>query len=312
LSGPGLTGVFLRGVAMGAADVVPGVSGGTVAFITGIYETLLASLRQLDWRALQVLRADGVAAAWRHINGSFLLALAAGIFSSVLVLAGVIRTALERYPIPLWAFFFGLIGASALHLWRQRRVRTPGLYGVLVAGALLALAIGALRPGELPQTPLTFFISGSIAICAMILPGISGSFMLVLMGMYAPLLAALADMRLGLLACFVAGCALGLMAFARVLHALFRRFHDQTMALMTGFLVGSLGLVWPWKQTVTTYLDRHGESLPLQQVNVWPWEFARLTGQSDFLLEATILMLGGVLLVLGLEKFATITAHPPR
>lgn len=299
-----LPGVYLRGMAMGAADVVPGVSGGTVAFITGIYETLLTSLRNIDWQALKLLRDQGFAAAWRHVNGSFLVSLLAGILTSIVLLANLIRHALEHYPIPVWAFFFGLIAASAWHLLRQLRHLTPVLWLILFVGALLALGISVVRPGELPQTPMTFFLSGAIAICAMILPGISGSFMLVLMGMYAPVLGALTDGQWGLLAIFAGGCACGLMAFARVLNWLFQRFHDQTMALMTGFLLGSLAMVWPWKHTLSTYLNRHGEALPLEQANVWPWEFARLTGQPEHLWSAILALLLGVILVLGLEKLA--------
>ncbi len=287
---------------MGAADVVPGVSGGTVAFITGIYEELLHSIKAVDLEAARVLLREGPAACWRHINGNFLLALALGIATSVISLARGISYLLAHHPLLLWAFFFGLIAASGWHIGRQLQRWTPALVAILVLGALAAFAVGELKPSQLPPRPSLVFASGAIAICAMILPGISGSFILVLLGMYAHVLGAIETFDPVLLGAFLAGCASGLLLFARLLSWLFRHYHDRTMAVLTGFLLGSLSLVWPWKHTLSYYTNSDGERLALSQENVWPWVYDTLTGGDPQLIAGLCLMLLGGLVVLGLEK----------
>lgn len=267
-------GVYLRGVLMGAADIVPGVSGGTMAFITGIYDRLLGSIRAFDVTCLRLLSRGQVRAAWLHVDGAFLLLLLLGIATSILSLARLVSWLLDAYPVPLWAFFFGLILASALVLLRQVPRWTPALCACLVGGGLTAAFIAlspvvAMTPG-LPG----FFIAGFIAICAMILPGISGSFILILLGMYGPVLTALKNLELEVILVFGLGAGLGLMCFSRLLHWLLQRFHAATMALLTGFLFGSLLVVWPWKHALDWVLGSDGELRPAQQVPVWPWEFA--------------------------------------
>lgn len=271
-------GVFLRGLLMGAADIVPGVSGGTIAFITGIYDTLLASIRAVDMEFFSRLLKLDIAGAWQHVNGGFLLALLAGIATSILSLSRIISWILENHPVPLWAFFFGLILASALVLLNEVGRWTPGRILSLVVGVAVAVFI-ALSPGRSLDIGLAgVFLSGFLAICAMILPGISGSFILVLLGMYSVVLGALKSFDLVFILVFAVGAAAGLMCFSRLLHWLLGRFHQGTMALLTGFLFGSLIIVWPWKRVLSWIEGRHGELKPVQQVPVSPADFQVYSG----------------------------------
>lgn len=296
--------VILKGMAMGAADVVPGVSGGTIAFISGIYEELIESLRKIDLGAVQTLRCHGPVAAWRHVNGNFLLAVFTGVVISFLSLANFISYAMEAWPILVWAFFFGLVLASVIYVARQlERWRLVEFVG-LIGGALLAVGITLANPAQLPGSWWMLAIAGAIAICAMILPGISGSFILLMMGLYSTFLQALKSVDLAILASFGLGCLIGLLAFSHVLSWLLRHYHGATLATLTGFLLGSLQMIWPWKHTLHFYENRHGELEPLVQQNVLPAEFAALTGEHAQLLGAIIAALVGVALVLGLELIA--------
>lgn len=294
---------YLIGLAMGAADVVPGVSGGTIAFISGIYQRLLDAIRAFDPRALQLLAREGVAAFWRRIDGSFLLVLLAGIVTSVLLFARLITVALANYPTCVWAFFFGLVVASSWFLARQVRWRAVTCL-LFLAGLAIALMIGELRPTQLEAQPVIIFGSGALAICAMILPGISGSFILLLLGMYSTVLQALHEFDLGFIAIFVAGCGVGLLSFSHVLGYLLSRFHNQTLALLTGFLAGSLSMIWPWQQVISSYVKDDGRTVALQTQNVLPADYALLTQQEPYTMAALALAVMAVLLVLGLEKLA--------
>ncbi|MBN7796759.1 DUF368 domain-containing protein [Parahaliea mediterranea] len=265
---------------MGAADIVPGVSGGTMAFITGIYDRLLGSIRSFDLAALRLLLAGRVRELWRHVDGAFLLALLAGIATSILSLARLISWVLEHHPVPLWAFFFGLILASALVLLQQVGRWTPGRVACLALGAGAALLVALSPAMGLGGGLAGVFLAGFVAICAMILPGISGSFILVLLGMYATVLAAIKSLDLLFIAVFALGAACGLMVFSRLLYWLLHRFHAATMALLTGFLFGSLAVVWPWKRALDWVVDSQGEPRPVQQVPILPAEYLQLTGDS--------------------------------
>lgn len=295
--------LFAKGVAMGAADVVPGVSGGTVAFITGIYDELLRSLGSVPSAAL-LLALGRIAEAWRAANANFLLVLLTGIGCSVLSLAGVITWMLEHQPIPVWSFFFGLILVSS-HLiarqvqrWNWTRVVAFGL------GAGLAWWITVAAPIQWGHDPLSLFVAGAIAICAMILPGISGSFLLVLMGLYSHVLGAVKNLDLGVLVIFAAGCLVGILSFARVLSWLLRRWRDLTLSFLMGLMLGSLNKVWPWKQTLEWRSNSAGEQVPLVEQNLLPGTFAELTGHDPQLLLALLLAVAGVALVLLLEWLA--------
>ena len=302
--------VMLKGIAMGAADVVPGVSGGTIAFITGIYEELLASLRTMTPKTLMLLwrpnaeGQQGFAALWRAVNGNFLLALGSGIVFSLLSLARLISYALVAYPVLVWSFFFGLVIASAIYILRQLTRWSWREAVALVAGTAVAVAISIAKPAHLPGDWWMVFGAGAIALCAMILPGVSGSFLLVMMGMYTVVLGAVTSLDWLLLGCFLGGCATGLLVFSHLLHWLLQRFHNITLALLTGFLVGSLNVIWPWKHTLEFVTDRHGKSMPLIQENLLPGAFEAMTGTDPQLLMALTLAVSGIVLVLGLEWVA--------
>lgn len=293
--------LFFRGMAMGAADVVPGVSGGTIAFITGIYEELVESLRRCDHRAVAVLWKEGIAAAWTHINGPFLLTLFAGVAFSILSLAKVVTYCLEAWPIQVWSFFFGLVLAASVHLFRQIPAwnLTRGL--LFVGGLLAALLISQIKPAELPDDWWVLMAAGAVAICAMILPGVSGGFLLLVMGLYPTIIQAISELNVSLLSVFALGCGLGLLAFSHVLGWLLNRFHDATMALLTGFLLGSLLMLWPWRITVESVMDRHGEMRPLVQEVTTPWQFELITGLPSHWGGAVLLFAVGLGLVLWLE-----------
>lgn len=276
-------GIFLRGLLMGAADIVPGVSGGTVAFITGIYETLLASIRAVDLEFLGKLSRLDVGGAWQHINGRFLSALLLGIATSIFSLARLISWVLEHHPVPLWAFFFGLILASALVLLRQVEQWTVPVMLLLLAGITVALSIALSPVVAMDIGMASVFLSGFLAICAMILPGISGSFILVLLGMYGTVLAAVKSLDLLFLLVFAVGAGMGLICFSRLLHWLLQRYHQGTMALLTGFLFGSLAVVWPWKRVLDWVEGSHGQLKPAQQLPVSPSEYFVATGQEPLL-----------------------------
>jgi putative membrane protein len=293
--------LFLKGIVMGAADVVPGVSGGTIAFVTGIYTRLLDALKTLHPLSLAIWYHDGFSAFWRAIDGRFLLTLFAGIIVSILSLAKVIHYMLDVYPIPVWSFFFGLVLASILYLVRQVDIwRSPQVMAIII-GTLIAITLSILRPAQLPETWWMMMFAGFIAICAMILPGISGSFILLLMGMYGVFIKALSDLNLLFLASFSVGCILGLIAFSHVLSYLLQRYYSVMLALLTGFLVGSLNVLWPWKEVIETVINRHGERVPIVQNNVSPSVYSMINEQPSMVAIALITMLLGFLVVFSLD-----------
>ncbi len=290
-------GVFLRGMLMGAADIVPGVSGGTMAFITGIYDTLLGSLRSFDLDFLGRLIRQDIRGAWQHVNGGFLLALLLGIGTSIFSLARLISWVLANHPVPLWAFFFGLILASAVVLLRQIEGWNLPRAVCLVAGAATAGLIAFSPAANMDFGLVGVFLSGFLAICAMILPGISGSFILVLLGMYGTVLAAVKSLDLAFLLVFIAGAGAGLLCFSRLLFWLLHRFHQATMAVLTGFLFGSLVIVWPWKHVLEWIQGSHGQLKAARQIPVSPAEYAALTGQEPAIVLCVALMVLGFAVV---------------
>jgi len=291
-------GVFLRGLAMGSADIVPGVSGGTVAFITGIYPTLIAALSRFDLALLGLLRRRQLARAWQHVNGNFLLPLVLGILAAIVSLARLVSWLLAQHPAPVWATFFGLILGSALVLSRHLptlSTRTWMLFsvGFAIAATLVFLPGAALVPG-----PFTAFCAGAIAICAMILPGVSGSFILVLLGMYAATLTALREFDLAYLGSFAAGAVLGLLSFTRLLHYLLQHHRATTLATLTGFLGGSLFAVWPWRVDGGAVA---AGSAAVRQRLVWPADYAAQGAGDAQLLLCLFLMLLGFVVVTGMD-----------
>ncbi|USD39167.1 MULTISPECIES: DUF368 domain-containing protein [Ferrimonas] len=293
---------FLKGLAMGAADVVPGVSGGTIAFITGIYDTLLESIRRINPSLFGLWRQQGFKAVWNHINGSFLVTLLSGIGISIASLAKVISYLLVNQPIGLWSFFFGLILISIVHIGKQIEGWSPQLLLSLLVGAGFAYLISVANPLALDPTPVNILIGGMIAICAMILPGISGSFILLLLGLYAPVLGAVKSAELTTIAIFLCGCVLGLLSFSHLLSFLLRRFHGATLAFLTGLLIGTLGKIWPWKQTLSWRVNSKGDQVPLLQENLLPGQFESITGEPHQLYLALACAVVGFMVVLVLEK----------
>ena len=296
--------LYLKGIAMGSADLVPGVSGGTIAFITGIYEQLLNSIKSVDAQALNYLRRFEFKALWEHVNGTFLLVLLAGIATSVVTLAKVITHLLGEYPIPVWSFFFGLIVISALIILREIKKWSFGVIIAIVLGITAAYFITSLTPAETPDASWFLFIAGAVAICAMILPGISGAFILLMFGKYEYVLTAIKELKIADILIFGAGCVVGLLSFARVVSWLFNKYHNLTVGVLSGFMIGSLYKVWPWKKAVETYVDRHGEIKPLHEVNVMPNEYLAQTGIEPQFIEALGFAAGGFLLVLAIDRLA--------
>ena len=296
-------GVFFRGMAMGAADIVPGVSGGTIAFITGIYFRLLEAISAAPVAFFRQFLKGDIAGFWRSMDGNFLLCLLAGVLTSVASLASLITWLLDDHPVMIWSFFFGLIVASVWHVGQQVRRVSPALVVPLVVGIAFAWWVTTLPASELDPSGLAFLGAGALAICAMILPGISGSFLLLIIGMYAPVLAAVKSLELGHLGLFLTGCVIGLLSVARLITLAFRHFHDAVLALLTGFMIGALGKVWPWQETLSWRVNSSGKEVPVSQTPVGPETWAQLYGQDPQILLAMVMAVVGLGLGLAMEWF---------
>ncbi|MEO9532643.1 MAG: DUF368 domain-containing protein [Crocinitomicaceae bacterium] len=309
-------GLVARGLGMGAADVVPGVSGGTIAFITGIYEEFLATISGLKFSLFRTWKQEGFKAMWEQINGRFLIAIFLGIGISIVSLAKLLTYLLDTQEVLLWSFFFGLILAS---IWLVgKTVEKWNLQNILglAIGAIVAFTITILSPSTGSESLLYIFLCGSLAICAMILPGISGSFILLLLGAYTTVLGSITGILDGLkikdwdvvmsngltVVVFMIGCVIGLISFSRFLNYLFKKSKNLIIAVLTGFLVGSLNKIWPWKETTEWRIDRHGEKVAVVQQNISPSKFETLFGNSQ-LLYAVLLALAGLVLIITLEYF---------
>ena len=293
--------ISLKGMAMGASDVVPGVSGGTIAFISGIYEELLNSISSFKFSLINVLKNEGIKVVWKKINGSFLLALFIGICFSVLSLAKLIENLLENHPILIWSFFFGLVLASIIYIAKQIKLWNIKCYLYLIFGLIFAYYITTLNPVITQNSsPWFLFLAGMIAICAMILPGISGSFILVLLGAYKPILNAINTKDFFSIIIFMAGAVLGLLTFSRVLKWLFSTYKNYTLALLIGFIAGSLNKIWPWKETISWRTNSKGIEVPFTTTSVSPFSF---DGDSKLLMAGLLAIIGFGLILL-LEKLA--------
>jgi len=289
---------------MGAADVVPGVSGGTIAFITGIYDTLLESIRRINPSLIPVIKQQGIKGAFEHINGTFLVLLFSGILTSIFTFARVITWMLQTHPIPLWSFFFGLIIVSVIHMFKQVEQWKITRFIAVAAGAFFAYGITVLHPLTMEPTLLNVVIAGAIAICAMILPGISGSFILLLLGMYGPVLTAAKSFDIITLALFALGCLIGLLSFSHLLSWVLRHYRDIALTFLTGLMIGTLSKIWPWKEVLTWRTNSSGEQVPLLEQNLSPFNFEQVTGQPSLVGYALIATALGFAVVWGLEKFA--------
>jgi putative membrane protein len=293
--------LFLKGLAMGAADVVPGVSGGTIAFITGIYFELVSTIKSFDITALRLLKSEGLGAAWRHVNGNFIAVLLAGILTSVFSLAHIMHYLLLEHGVPLWSFFSGLIVGSVILLLRQNPPATMSGKLLFLLGILVAYGISISPSVVLEGTVITMFFAGAIALCAMILPGISGSFILVLLGLYPVFISAIANLQIDILLAFAMGGLIGLMLFSRFLSWLLSRFQTALIAVMCGFLVGSLSIIWPWKNTLSEGIIGAGEAPVTVTENVFPSQFLEVTGQDPQTLLCLFVFFIGFVMVLSVE-----------
>ncbi|WP_318342663.1 DUF368 domain-containing protein [Flagellimonas baculiformis] len=292
--------ITLKGMAMGAADVVPGVSGGTIAFISGIYEELITSINNIDLSLITILRKEGIKAFWNKINGNFLLALFAGIFISVLSLAKFLSWLLENEPVLLWSFFFGLVVASVFFVGKEIKKWNLSTVVVFVLGAVVAYFITELPVGANTDSLPYLFMSGALAVCAMILPGISGAFILVLLGSYKTILDAVHERDIKIVLTVALGAIVGLLSFARLLKWMFNNYKNITLALLTGFILGSLNKIWPWKKVLQTrtFGDK---TIVVDDINVLPDAFE---GDNQLML-AIILAIIGFSLIFILERAAS-------
>ncbi|GHE21514.1 DUF368 domain-containing protein [Halomonas urumqiensis] len=305
-------GLFLRGAGMGAADAVPGVSGGTIAFVTGIYEELIHTIKQFGPGALGALRSGGIARLAVYLNLTFLVPLLAGIAVSLISVAHLVVWLMEDYPLALNGFFFGLVAASAVVVcrhpadWRWWHVLP------LAVGLLLAHGLPSLMPlvTQLGNPGLMLMVAGAIAISAMLLPGVSGSFLLLTMGLYGTVMQGIRDFDLTLIGLFGMGCLVGLFVFSRLLSWLLAHFRTATLQLLVGFIVGSLPVLWPWRELVRYQMGPDGQMIPLDYRYLLPGDYAVLTGSAAQLPLVIGLALVGAALVLLLDRSTGRTSPP--
>lgn len=284
--------LVLKGMGMGAADVVPGVSGGTIAFIVGIYDELINSIKSINGKSLKLFFTGKFAAFWKMINGNFLFSILLGIGISVFSLAKIITWLLVEHPILVWSFFFGLVLASTWFVAKDIKGWNWKTILGFVVGVVIAFYITVATPAETPSYLWFIFLCGAIAICAMILPGISGSFILVLLGKYFFIMDAVKTLDLVIIAVFGAGAVVGITSFSRVLSYALKHVRNITLAVLSGFMLGSLNKVWPWKEQITTVVDGHDLMI---ENNILP---------NQYIVEAVVLMLVGFFMVYFLEKLS--------
>lgn len=290
--------ISLKGIAMGAADAVPGVSGGTIAFVSGIYEELINTISNVNASLFKTLFNEGFKIFWKKLNGNFIIALLSGIIISFISFMRIAKYLMEYHPVLIWSFFFGLIIASIYFIGKQITKWNIATILTLILGALAAFYISKLPSAVANENPWFLFLAGAIAICAMILPGISGSFILIILGAYKTLSDAIHDFDFKKIAIFTTGAIIGLLSFSHVLKWLFKHYHNITLALLSGFIFGSLNKVWPWKETITWHTNSKGLKSPLLEESVSPFNF---DGDNQIIF-ALILMLLGFITIFILEK----------
>lgn len=289
--------LVLKGVGMGAADVVPGVSGGTVAFISGIYAELVGSLKSIDLTALKLFFTGRWSELFRKVNFWFLLSVFGGVAISIFSLAKLMKWLLTSYPVVVWSFFFGLILVSSLYVFRTAgKIRLTEWISFFL-GAVTAWLITTLSPASTPEAWWFIFISGAIGICAMILPGISGAFILLLLGKYLFIITAVSEFNLPVILYFMAGAVIGLILFSKLLSWLLENYHSVTITALSGFMIGSLNKVWPWKLTTSVMEGSHGEIIVLAEKNVLPGTY-RLSGAGEPMIAMSLLMFCAGIMIL--------------
>lgn len=307
---------ILTGTAMGIAEVIPGVSGGTIAFITGIYERLLDAIKSFSPALLKVYKKDGFAGVWQKIDGLFLVQLFFGMAVGIVVGIFAITWILENHPLFIWSFFFGLIIASSIYVARQIHVWGGLTIVLIVLGIIVSYWITIATPATGSSAPLVVYLSGAVAICALILPGLSGSFILLLLGMYQVVIPAVKEtLKLNFdylvtTLSFALGCLTGVIAFSNLLSWTFKKYKNQTLAILTGFMIGSLNKVWPWQQVLSVKTSDKGEVAPAFTKSVMPSTFDQLTeytqfyGEESQVLLCIVFMIIGFVAVFGAERLA--------
>ena len=296
---------YLKGMAMGAADIVPGVSGGSIALIAGIYQELLDSINAFNLDNLRLLKSFQIKGFYARLNGNFLLSLVLGIMTSIFALSRVITYLMDEHPIPLWSFFSGLILVSAFLILKEIKQWNLVVIVSIAIGTAFAWWVTNLPPTTTPNDHWFTFVAGAIAICAMILPGISGSFVLLILGQYERILQAVLDKDFFTLALFASGCLVGILSFSRVVAFLLRRFHAATIGLLSGFMLGSVNELWPWKQVTSWRTSSSGKEVPFLTENILPGEYLTQLGLDPQLGWAIGAFFFGIGLVLFIEWLAS-------
>jgi putative membrane protein len=289
---------------MGVADLVPGVSGGTVAFITVIYDELLYSLNSIDRESFGLLVKSKISEFWTKINGAFLATLFAGIVTSLLFLAKLVTHLLGHHAILIWSFFFGLILISAPLVLREIRKWNIALAITFLLGVGITYSLTLVPPSQLPEGIFFIFVAGALAVCGLILPGISGSFILLIIGKYQYLINSLISLNVTLIIAFSAGCVIGLLIFSRLLRWMLHNYRSASIALLSGLMLGSLNKVWPWREILEYVTNSKGEQVPAFDKSILPWHYFATTGKDPQVLQAILMMALSVFLVVLIEKIA--------
>ena len=295
--------ITFKGIAMGAADVVPGVSGGTIAFISGIYEELLESIDKVNLGVFKVWKKEGFKKAWNSFNGNFLLALFSGIAISILSLAKLIKWLLHHEPVLLWSFFFGLVLASILYIAKQIKVWSIKIILAIAITSVLSFYITLAEPFASPDSPFYLLFCGFIAIIAMILPGVSGAFILLILGAYQTAIDTINNLRDGILTgnmelfkdaffkflLLAVGAIIGLKVFSKALNWMFKHHKNLTLAILTGFMIGSLNKIWPWKEVLKTRVNSEGEVVTLLDKSILPSSY---NGDNEMVMALVFMVIG--------------------
>ena len=296
---------FTKGLAMGAANVIPGVSGGTIALITGIFQKIIDSIKSFNITALRLFFTGKFKEFARYTNLYFLISVFFGAVISIFSLAKVLAFLFDNYPIHVWAYFFGLILASVYYVGKTINKWSFSTMVFFIVGTVIAILISVLNPAKENDSIIYLFICGIIAACSMILPGLSGSFILILLGNYRlVMIDSVTNFDMLVLLPVVFGAGFGLLAFSYLLSWIYKKYRNQTIALLTGFILGSLSILWPWKEIISTYIDKHGIAKPLLQKNILPNHYFDITNNDSHIIAAVILLIVGFLTIVVIEKFA--------
>ncbi|MBE9468938.1 MAG: DUF368 domain-containing protein [Bacteroidetes bacterium] len=296
---------FTKGLAMGAANVIPGVSGGTIALITGIFQRIIDSIKSFNISAFRLLFTGKFKEFAKYTDLFFIISVFFGAIVSIFSLAKILSFLFSNYPIHVWAYFFGLILASVYYVGKTINKWSFSTIGFFILGTAIAMAISFLNPAKENDSAIYLFICGIIAACSMILPGLSGSFILILLGNYRlVMIDSVTNFDMLVLLPVVFGAGFGLLAFSYLLSWIYKKFRNQTISLLTGFILGSLSILWPWKNVISTYIDKHGIAKPLIQQNILPNNYFDITNNDPHIIAAVILLIVGFLTIVVIEKFA--------